>query len=188
MHLRRNPCLLLLLRLSNADTLHTDPHRLGHGGLVAPLGEPQGQGGQSGQGQQQLDGFFSRHVVLLLRGQPEGLPGGDGLDLHQGVLGQPGHLYGAAGRGIAGEEGGVDLVHGGEVVHVLEEHGGLDHVLQGQPGGGQDSLDVQQGLAGLAGDAALGEGAGGRVHGELAGGDDDAAGGHALGVWTDRKN
>src|SRR5699024_2683786 len=77
------------------------------------------------------------------------------------------------------------LVHGGEVVHVLEEHGGLDHVLQGQPGGGQDSLDVQQGLAGLAGDAALGEGAGGRVHGELAGGDDDAAGGHALGVWTD---
>ena len=113
------------------------------------------------------------------------VPYGDGLDLHHGVLGQTGDLHSAAGRGIAGEESGVDLVHGGEVVHVLEEHRGFDDVVHGQPRLGQDGLNVGQGLLCLTGDAALGEGAGGRVDGELAGGDDDTAAVDGLGVGTD---
>ena len=41
-------------------------------------------------------------------------------DLHQHVLGQAGHLDGGAGGIGLLEELGVDLVHGGEVVHIVE--------------------------------------------------------------------
>ena len=111
---------------------------------------------------------------------PSRLPDRDSFDFHQGVLGQAGHLYGAAGGGLAGEEGSVDLVHGGEVVHILEEYGGLDDILHPPAGLGQDGLDVFQGLAGLAGDAALGERAGGYVDGQLSGGNQQKV---ILGRW-----
>ena len=66
----------------------------------------------------------------------------------------------------------VDLVDDTEVVHVLDEDGGLDNIRSLQARGLNDSLDVLEGLASLSGDA-LGHGTGGRVDGDLTRGNDD---------------
>ena len=79
----------------------------------------------------------------------------DCLDLHQRAPGQRTHLHGGTGGILAlGEKLGVHRVHGGEVAHALQEHGGLDHVVHGQAGGLQNGLDVGEHLTGLLGDAA----------------------------------
>ena len=70
----------------------------------------------------------------------------DGLDLHAGVLGQLGHLHAGAGRGILREEGRVGGVHLGKVVQVLEEDGGLHHILQRAAGLGEDGFHVLHAL------------------------------------------
>ena len=110
---------------------------------------------------------------------------GDALDLHEGVLGQGGHLIGGAGGERLSEELGVDGVHGGKITDVFQHDGGLDHIVHGRAGGGQNVFDVGQGLAGLAGDVLPGKGAGGGVDGQLAGDKQGAARLNALGVGTD---
>ena len=110
----------------------------------------------------------------------------DGLDLHQRAPGQRTHLHGGTGGILAlGEKLGVHRVHGGEVAHALQEHGGLDHVVHGQAGSPQNGLDIGQHLAGLLGDAAGNKLAGGGVKGHLAGGDEEAAAVDGLRVRAD---
>ena len=110
----------------------------------------------------------------------------DGLDLHQSALGQRSDLHsGAGGILTLGKELGVHRVHGGEIAHILQEHGGLDHVVHGQAGGLQNGLDIGQHLAGLLGDAAGNKLAGGGVKGHLAGRDQEAAAVDGLGIGTD---
>ena len=105
------------------------------------------------------------------------------LDLAQDVLGQG--LDGAAAPGrLAGEVLGVDLVEGGEVGHVGDEAGGLDDLGQVGAGGGQDGGHIAAALLGLGGDA-LGDIAGGRIHGDLAGAENEGTCDHALGVGAD---
>lgn len=82
---------------------------------------------------------------------------GDGFHLAQNALGQFLHSHSAAG-GLGGEELGIGLVEGGEVAHVRQEAGGLDHVFKAYTGGGQDGAHVLAALLGLGGDA-LGDGA-----------------------------
>ena len=108
---------------------------------------------------------------------------GYGLDLDLGALGQVLDGEGGAGRAVAGEKGGVDLVHRAEVRDVREQHGGLDDVLEAETGLGEDGADVLEALLCLALDILGGEGAGGGVDGQLAGDEGElAGGGDALGV------
>ena len=108
------------------------------------------------------------------------------VDLHQLAPGQSAHFHGAAGGVLAlGEELGIHRVHGGEVAHVLQEHGGLDHIVHGQAGGLHNGLDVAEHLAGLLLDAAGNELAGLGVKGYLAAGDQEAAAVDGLGIGAD---
>ncbi len=102
------------------------------------------------------------------------LPRRNALDLHQGALREGLDGDGAAGREGSGEELGVDFVHGGEVGHVGQEDGGLDHVLEAQAGRFENGARIGEALPGLDLDAAFGEGAGGRVDGQLPGNENDA--------------
>jgi hypothetical protein len=67
----------------------------------------------------------------------------------------------------------VHLVHGGEVRHVHEEDGGLDHVGQGQAGAAQHRGEVEQRALRLLGHPVPRQPAVGREQAELAGGDDE---------------
>ena len=107
----------------------------------------------------------------------------DGLDLTQDILGQ--RLHGtAAPGGLAYEKLRIDLVEGGEVAHVCDEAGGLDHLAKVGAGGGQDSGHIAAALLRLGGDA-LGNGAGGGIYGDLTGAEDERTYDHALGVGAD---
>lgn len=77
------------------------------------------------------------------------------IDFDHGAGGQAGDGEGGSSRGLAGEELGVDRVHGGEVVHRAQEHRALDHSVHGAPGGLDDVLHVGERLTGLLGDASL---------------------------------
>ena len=108
---------------------------------------------------------------------------GDGLHLAQNALGQFLHSHAAAG-GLGSEELGIGLVEGGEVAHVRQEAGGLDHVFKAHTGSGQNGAHVLAALLRLSGDA-LGDGAGGGVHGDLAGRENQIAHRPALRVGAD---
>lgn len=91
----------------------------------------------------------------------------------------------AGGIVALGEEGGVDLVHRGEVVHIVQENGRFENVIHVRSGSSEDGAHVLERLLGLRADA-LGERAGGRVDGELTGGDDEAARLDSLRIRADR--
>src|SRR5450759_4257183 len=110
---------------------------------------------------------------------------GDRLDLHAHVLGQARHLHRGARREGLAEVLRVHLVDGAEVVHVLQEDGGLHHVLQAEAGGGQYQGEVVESLVCLilgcvAHDLALG------VQGELARHEDEVAGAYARRIRSHR--
>ena len=67
-----------------------------------------------------------------------------GLDLDERVLGQAGDLDGGARRRRAGEVLGIDRVHGGEVVHVLEEDRGLHDAGEARAAGLEHGGEVCQ--------------------------------------------
>src|SRR5471032_3686662 len=81
---------------------------------------------------------------------------GDNLDLDHHVARQPRHFDGGACRRIGAKifRPAVNLVHGGKIVHVLDEHRGLDRAGEIAAGGLQDGAEVLQHLMGLLGDAA----------------------------------
>src|SRR6266702_3602607 len=78
------------------------------------------------------------------------------FDLDQDVARQARHLDGRArGCGTAEILGpAIDFVHGGKVVHVLDEHSGLDGAIEVAAGGLEHGAQVLQHLVGLLGDAA----------------------------------
>ena len=78
----------------------------------------------------------------------------DDVDLDARVAGQSGRLDRGAGRGRRREQRGVDLVHGGEVVHVRQVDGGLHHRVEAGARGRQDGSEIGEDLARLAGDIA----------------------------------
>ena len=113
---------------------------------------------------------------------------GDAFDFDEGVFREAGYLDGGTGGwhvAFWGEVAGVDLVHGGEVVHVLEEDGGLENVGEREVDGVEDGAEVFADALGLLGDAAFDEVAGGGVDGDLAGGVDEIADTDGLRVGAD---
>ena len=104
----------------------------------------------------------------------------DGFDLAQDTLGQGLDSHAAAG-GLGDEVLGVDLVELSEIAHVSQEAGGLKDLLKAGAGGFQDGAHVLAALLSLGGNA-LRNIAGGRIHGDLAGGVDEAVHDHTLGV------
>ena len=79
----------------------------------------------------------------------------------------------------------VDFVERGEVGHVRQEARGLDDVLHGETGGGEDGFDVSAGLLGLFGDGRAFDLAACRVDAELAGEIEKFSGANGLGVGAD---
>ena len=103
--------------------------------------------------------------------------------LSEDALGQVLHGHAGAG-GLRGEILGIDLVEGGEIAHVGQEAGGLEHLVEAGAGGFQDGAHVLAALLRLGGDAG-GHLAGGGVHGDLAGGIDKTVHFKTLGIGTD---
>ncbi len=80
---------------------------------------------------------------------------------------------------------GVDGVHGGEVVHVLQKDHGLDHAGEVGAGGGKHGFQVLEDPGGLLDDAARDDLAGGGIERDLAGGVDEVAETDGLRVGPD---
>ena len=79
---------------------------------------------------------------------------------------------------------GIDLVKQGEILHVLQIAGGLDHVIERKPRGLQDGGQVFQGLNGL-GSQAVSQSARIGNDSQLAGGKDESTGLNCLGLGAD---
>lgn len=74
---------------------------------------------QEKDGAKRADGDFKGRAGRE-RSDPESpLNDGQSLDLHQHIPGKPLHGHAGTGRGVPGEVGRVDLVEGGEVLHVV---------------------------------------------------------------------
>src|SRR5262249_54262133 len=77
--------------------------------------------------------------------------GGNDIDFDQGVLRKTRNLDGRASGRRLGEEFAVDLVHGGEIVHVFEIDGGLHNVVKVGTCSLNNPLDVVHDALGLLG-------------------------------------
>ena len=108
------------------------------------------------------------------------------LDLDPGVARQARDLDGGAGRRLAREVLGVDRVHRGELVHVLEEHRRLHDAREAGSARLEHGGEVGEGAPGLRLDP-LRERAGGGIDRQLSGGEDQPAGPDSLGVGPDRR-
>ena len=106
----------------------------------------------------------------------------NGFDLAQNAFGQFLHRAAASGR-LSGEIFGIDRIECGEIRHVGDEAGGLDHLFRGGASGFQKGADIAAALLGLGGDA-FGDGTGGRIHGDLTGAVNKIAGDDSLGIGT----
>ena len=93
--------------------------------------------------------------------------GDERLHLHERVHGQRRNSHNRAGRKIRGEEGAVHLVDHVHVADVAHEDGDPRDVVQRVVDALDDGLEVLEALLGLLEDAALDDGAGLRVDGEL---------------------
>src|SRR5690554_2440863 len=95
------------------------------------------------------------------------LAAGDDFDFDEGGEGEGLYGEGGTGRRVFGKEGGIDLVHGLEVIHGRQKAGGFYDVGVGVAGGLENGADVFHNLPGLLGDAARYELTGGGVKGHL---------------------
>ena len=93
---------------------------------------------------------------------------GNNVDFDEHVLGEAGDLDGGAGGRGVGEVAAVDLIHGGEVGHVLEEDGGFDDLSERAAGGLEDCGEVLQDAFGLDSDVARNDLLGSGIEGDLA--------------------
>jgi len=109
------------------------------------------------------------------RFQPERLWGGERLR----------RWCGRVGHALRSEIRAIDSIHGREVAEILEKYGGLDRFGKAASARFKDGLEVLKDLGGLLGDAAGYHLLGGRVECDLAGGEDQVAGPHALGIGSD---
>ena len=120
--------------------------------------------------------------------QPWGVFLGDAFDFDQRILGQGGDLDGRASRrdnAHRGEVLCVNLVHGGEIGHALEENGRFDDVAQVDAGLGENGFQVFKNLPGLLLDAAGDEVACLGIGRYLAGGEEHVADANGLRVGAD---
>lgn len=108
---------------------------------------------------------------------------GDGFDFDEDTHGQALHGEGGAGGAVGVVVLGVDLVHGFEVLHVGQQAGALDDILEGVAGLVEDGLDVLHDLLGLGGDT-LGDRLGGGIDGNLARDVEGVAGLNSLAVGS----
>ncbi len=79
--------------------------------------------------------------------------------------------------------GGVDLVHGLEIGHVLQIDGGLQQPAEIDAGDGEHGLQVLEDLPGLGFHAAIDQLAGFRVNTDLSGYEQHVPPAHGLGIW-----
>ena len=92
---------------------------------------------------------------------------GDDVDFDSCVPRQPGRLDRRSGRVGLGEKLRVRRVHGGEILHVRQKDRRPDDRVVGEAGRLEQRADVLQHSAGLGGDVAVDELAGGRVERHL---------------------
>lgn len=97
-----------------------------HLGLLRHLAVRRGEGGNCRQRWRQA-GYGCGNAAGR-RGL--GLAAGDGFDFDLNVSGEAGGFDGGTCRGVLGEVAPIDLVHGGEIAHVLEEDGGFEDVVE----------------------------------------------------------
>ncbi len=84
-----------------------------------------------------------------------------------------------------GKELGVNIVKGGEISHIGKVAGGFNGVVKGGAGGRADGTKVLADAAGLLGDVIAVDGVGFGVEGDLAAGEEVAAGDNGLAVGAD---
>lgn len=113
------------------------------------------------------------------------LADGDDLDFHQSIFRQTCYFDAGAGRAILFEIFGVGRVHRAKVIHVLDEDGGFDDIVQRAAGSCQNRLDILQRLAGLPRYAAFGKLAGCRNYRQLPGYEQETVRFNGLGVRAD---
>ena len=92
---------------------------------------------------------------------------GDHFNLYHRAFGQVAHGKCRAGGERRAEELGIYLVHRAEVGDVAQQHSSFHYIVKIQPCALEDGLSVEQRLARLLLDAALGKCAGGGVDGKL---------------------
>src|SRR5712671_5734433 len=95
---------------------------------------------------------------------------GDYVDFHQYVLGQAGHFDGGTRWRGRAEIFAVDLVHGGEIVHVLEKNGAAHNFSKATAGGFQNFREVAQDTFGLCGNVSSNNLLSRRIDCDLSGG------------------
>src|SRR5688572_5081426 len=83
------------------------------------------------------------------------------------------------------ESAGIDLVHGGEVGHVDQEHRGLHDVREVASCGGEDGAQVVERSGGLFPDSSGDQFTLVRIEGYLSGGKQEAVGPDSLAIGTD---
>lgn len=131
---------------------------------------------------------FEKHVLPLRSGREGGSGNaGDDFNFDESVFGKAG--YGNRGSGRfdragRGEILRINLVHGGEVLHVFQKDNGFDDVAEAGAGGSEDGLEVFKRAGGLLGDAAGNKLTGRGIEGDLAGGIDEIAQANGLGVGS----
>src|SRR5690554_979803 len=95
------------------------------------------------------------------------LAAGDDFDFDEGGEGEGLYGEGGTGRRVFGKEGGINLVHGLEVIHGRQKAGGFYDVGVGVAGGLENGANVFHNLPGLLGNAARYELTGSGVKGYL---------------------
>src|SRR5215204_2136921 len=93
---------------------------------------------------------------------------GDYVYFDSRVFRQPGNLDGGPGWRRRGEVRRIRLVHGGEIVHVGEEDGSADDMVEAGAAGLEDLADILKDAVGLDADVAGDDLAGGRIDWHLA--------------------
>lgn len=110
---------------------------------------------------------------------------GDHVDFDAEVTRESGYLDGGAGRRVAGEIAGVDFVHGGKIIHVLEEDAEANGAVERGAGGFDDGFEILEDALGLLSSIAIESFAGGGIEGGLARDEDETMGFDGLGIGAD---
>jgi hypothetical protein len=79
----------------------------------------------------------------------------------------------------------VDFVHGGEIVHVLEEDAEANGAIERRAGGFNDGYEILKDALGLLSGVAIESFARGGIEGGLAGNEDETVGFDGLGIRAD---
>src|SRR6202049_2516383 len=127
----------------------------------------------------------ARHVVHALAALAARRSGQrDEVDLDVHVARQAGGLHRRARRSGAGKIPGIDLVHGGKLVHVEEEDRGADDLVHGRAGGLDDAFEIFKHAFGLRGNVSRNKLLGAWIERDLAGYKYESVGANRLRIRT----